>query len=183
MSERLTLYTERLELRIAHPDDAIPATEFRIRNRDFLAPWLPLQANAAFVQDANRQFMQEEWQDFQKGQSYRFLGFLQDDPQQVILDFRFSNVVRGAFRSCFLGYLQDEAHCGKGYMFEALNKGIWYMFAQENLHRIEANIMPRNAPSIKLALKLGFQKEGYSPRFLNIHGEWEDHERYALLNE
>jgi ribosomal-protein-alanine N-acetyltransferase len=49
------------------------------------------------------------------------------------------------------------------------------------LHRVEANIQPRNRASIALVKSLGFRQEGYSPRYLKIGGRWRDHERWALL--
>ncbi len=183
MNERLHFETDRLTIRVAHPDDAAAALDFRVRNREFLQPWLPAQREEAFQLGHSQAYMEEDWKEYLRGTGFRFLGLKKDDPTRVIVDINFSNVVRGAFRSCYVGYLQDEAHCGHGYMAEALGKCIWYMFAQENLHRIEANIMPHNTPSIKLVQRLGFQKEGYSPRYLHINGQWEDHERYALLNE
>jgi [ribosomal protein S5]-alanine N-acetyltransferase len=48
---------------------------------------------------------------------------------------------------------------------------------------VEANIQPGNAPSIALVQQLGFQKEGYSPRYLMVDGDWRDHERWALRVE
>ena len=31
--------------------------------------------------------------------------------------------------------------------------------------------------------KLGFRREGYSPRYLKIRGRWRDHERWAIVRE
>jgi len=52
-----------------------------------------------------------------------------------------------------------------------------------NLHRIELGVFPFNDRAIHIYEKLGFQKEGYSPKFLSINGNWEDHIRFAKLNE
>ena len=43
--------------------------------------------------------------------------------------------------------------------------------------------MPANRASIALVKRAGFQREGYSTRYLNIAGRWADHERWALTVE
>ncbi len=184
MSGKTTiLETNRLILRIALPEIGDEILDFRIRNRTFLAPWLPSQKENAFDRESNQDFLHKEAQEWIEGKSYRFVVSLQERPDYVIGDIYFSNVVRGAFQNAYLGYLQDKVHCGYGYMSEALTKGIWYMFAVENLHRIEANIMPSNTPSIKLLRRLGFEEVGISTNYMHINGAWEDHIQFALLNE
>ena len=90
-------------------------------------------------------------------------------------------IVRGLFQSGYLGYYVGERFAGRGYMSEGLLLVTRYAFEELKLHRVEANIQPGNVASIALARKCGFRKEGYSPRYLMIGGEWRDHERWALL--
>ncbi len=56
-------------------------------------------------------------------------------------------------------------------------------FEELGLHRLEANIQPDNLKSINLVKNNGFKKEGVSPRYLKINGEWRDHERWAITYE
>jgi ribosomal-protein-alanine N-acetyltransferase len=51
------------------------------------------------------------------------------------------------------------------------------------LHRLEANIQPGNCASVALVKRAGFQKVGFSPRYLRIGGIWRDHEGWALVAE
>jgi len=95
----------------------------------------------------------------------------------------FSQIVRGIFLSTYLGYSLDGEYINKGYMTEALEAGISYVFSELRLHRIEANVMPRNGASLKVLEKLGFQKEGLARKYLKINGVWEDHVHMTLLNE
>lgn len=74
-------------------------------------------------------------------------------------------------------------YSGKGYMSRGLKLVLKNIFEEIKLHRIEANIQPKNTPSINLVKANGFSKEGYSPKYLNIDGKWGDHERWALTYE
>jgi ribosomal-protein-alanine N-acetyltransferase len=66
-------------------------------------------------------------------------------------------------------------------MKEGLRLVLRYAFRELKLHRLEANIQPDNIPSLALVKSCGFRKEGLSPRYLKINGEWRDHERWAIL--
>jgi len=94
-----------------------------------------------------------------------------------------SNIVRGGLQSGYLGYGAFASHAGRGLMAEGLRAVLDAVFGKLRLHRVEANIQPGNARSIALVRRLGFEKEGYSRRYLLIDGDWRDHERWALLAE
>jgi [ribosomal protein S5]-alanine N-acetyltransferase len=97
--------------------------------------------------------------------------------------FNLSWIIRGPLQSAFLGYGAVAAHAGHGYMTEGLELTLLRAFAEMNLHRIEVNIQPGNAASIALARRCGFEREGYSVRYLRVGGAWRDHERWAITVE
>jgi ribosomal-protein-alanine N-acetyltransferase len=68
-------------------------------------------------------------------------------------------------------------------MREALALMLRDSFRTLRLHRVEANIQPDNLASIALVRRAGFEREGYSPRYLKLGGRWRDHERWALRTE
>ncbi|MEF2071703.1 GNAT family N-acetyltransferase [Consotaella aegiceratis] len=92
-----------------------------------------------------------------------------------------SQIFRKAFQNAYLSYYGMAGFTGRGLMTEAVRLTVRYAFDEIGLHRLEANIQPDNAASIALVRRLGFRKEGFSPRYLKIAGEWRDHERWAVL--
>jgi [ribosomal protein S5]-alanine N-acetyltransferase len=100
---------------------------------------------------------------------------------QMVGIFNLSEIVRGSFRSAYLGYYAFANFAGQGLMKGGLNATLRYAFKTLKLHRLEANIQPTNTASIALVAACGFAKEGYSPRYLKINGRWRDHERWAVL--
>ena len=90
-------------------------------------------------------------------------------------------IVFGIFQSAYVGYYGMAWCAGRGLMTEAVRLGVAHGFGELGLHRLEANIQPDNARSIALVQRLGFRREGFSPRYLRIGGVWRDHERWAKL--
>jgi ribosomal-protein-alanine N-acetyltransferase len=94
-----------------------------------------------------------------------------------------SQIFMGDFRSAYLGYYVFAPYARNRYMTEGLALLLREAFRTWKLHRVEANIRPENAPSKRLAERLGFRLEGYSPRYLRVDGKWRDHERWAITKE
>lgn len=94
-----------------------------------------------------------------------------------------NDIVHGALKGGYLGFYAFIQHAGRGYMSEGLQLVISRAFNDLDLHRLEANIQPRNTLSKNFVMRHGFKQEGYSRRYLKIAGRWRDHERWALLKE
>ena len=92
-----------------------------------------------------------------------------------------SGIMRGVFLNAYLGFYAFAPFAGRGLMKAGLALVLVELFNDHGLHRVEANIQPENVASKALVRSLGFRHEGFSPRYLNIGGEWRDHERWALL--
>lgn len=105
------------------------------------------------------------------------------DTRELVGAINIEGIIRGFFQSASLGYYAFVPHAGKGLMREGLILAINHAFRELRLHRLEANVQPANRRSIDLVRSLGFEPEGFSPRFLKICGRWRDHERWALRAE
>jgi ribosomal-protein-alanine N-acetyltransferase len=180
----IELYTDRLVLRTIDSTFAARCLDYVVRNREFFEAWNPAVDETfytlAFQEDRLRLDRELRSQD----RAVRLWLFKHEDRafEQIVGDLAFSNIVRGAFQSCHLGYKIDGVESSRGLMTEALARAIGFAFEALKLHRIEANIMPRNARSIRVVEKLGFVNEGLSRKYLRIAGVWEDHLHYVLLN-
>jgi ribosomal-protein-alanine N-acetyltransferase len=64
------------------------------------------------------------------------------------------------WRTCLTGYELARHAQGQGYMAEALRAIFAWAFETMEVDRIEAQVHPLNAPSLKLLKRLGFVEEG-----------------------
>lgn len=175
--------TDRLILRVLEPSAAQPVLDYYMRNRAFLEEWEPARDEAFYTRAHHERQLEADLKQMAERSLLRLWIFKKEDEGRVIGTIGFSNIIGGAFLSCFLGYKLDGAEINRGYMTEALKRGIGVMFQEYGLHRIEANILPRNRRSLRVVEKLGFQNEGLSRKYLRINGTWEDHIHMVLLNE
>ena len=162
----IVLETPRLILRTQSEGDAQKLKEFEARNVNHFVRWQPTPIHSEVDKS-----------------SIRFSLFLREAPEGDIMgECSFSQIIRGVFHACYLGYRIDATHEGKGLMREAVKRAIQFMFEEQNLHRIMAGYMPVNARSAKLLQNLGFTIEGHAKDYLLINGWWEDHMLTSLIN-
>jgi [ribosomal protein S5]-alanine N-acetyltransferase len=178
------LLTARLRLVAADERLGAALAEFHDRNRAHLAPWDPPTEPGFFTEAVQSQRLHDAGLAFAAGTGYRYLLQPIGDASRVIGTVNFSNVVRGAFQSCTLGYALDQEFEGQALMTEALRCAIGEMFSPHiNLHRIQAAFRPENWRSAEVLKRLGFQDEGLAPDYLFIDGLWRVHRITALINK
>lgn len=178
-----SLQTKRLILGILDETYAENVDAFFQRNMTYLQPWIAKKPNSYYSLEKQTIRLYLQAKDFREQKSARFYLFKKSNSQKIIGNIGLTNIIRGAFWSCHLGYQIEEQEQGKGLMTEALREIVRYAFEDLQLHRIEANVMPRNIASIRVVKKVGFENEGLAKKYLKINKIWEDHYRFVLLNE
>jgi len=162
---KLILTTERLLLCAPELNDAPKIQDFEELNCEHLSLWETIP-----TEPFNKRL--SVWlKDIEEERSLRFL-LIPKDKEIVIGICNFTQIFRGAFHACYLGYKIDQSYQGKGLMTEALKASILYMFNVIQIHRIMANYMPSNERSAKLLKKLGFVIEGKAKEYLLINQKW-----------
>ncbi|MFZ5965645.1 MAG: GNAT family N-acetyltransferase [Bacillota bacterium] len=176
--------TERLVLKTIDETKAQQVLDYYARNKEFLRKWEPSRDETFFTLDCHRESLLRDMDSITRGDTFRLWIYKKEDTsfEKIIGTIGLSNIVRGAFLSCFLGYKLDKDEVNKGYMKEALGKTIEIAFGELKLHRIEANIIPENIASRKVIEALGFYHEGVAKKYLRINGAWEDHIHMVLRN-
>lgn len=179
---QMTFNTDRLVLNILHPNDADKVLAFYEENREHFEPWEPERDMNFYTLPYQRLSLSIEYNLMQQSKLLRYWVFLKDDVDTIIGSINFYNIVKGSYYTCQLGYKFDHRYNGFGYAYESVKAGMDILFEDQNLHRIEANIMPSNLRSIQLIQKLGFFYEGLAKANIKINHNWEDHIRYAYIN-
>ena len=209
MAELPELRTERLTLRLARPGMQAAIARFLMQNFEgHLDRWSPPATTAFFTEAFWRDRLGAAVDEYAAGRAVRFVLQPKDAAidAEVLGTCNYTNIVRGPFLACHLGYQIARSHEGRGLMAEGLraaNAFIFerlrlrqghglmhealaaandFMFTQRRLHRIMANYRPENYRSARLLQRLGFQREGLAPNYLFIDGAWRDHVLTSLTN-
>jgi RimJ/RimL family protein N-acetyltransferase len=80
-----------------------------------------------------------------------------------------------------VGWSLHPDHHGQGYMSEAAGAVLGIAFGELGVHRVMAQLDPRNHASIALCRRLGMREEAYHVEDLWFKGAWGDTGVYAIL--
>ncbi|MDR6490637.1 ribosomal-protein-alanine N-acetyltransferase [Paraburkholderia terricola] len=175
------LTSARLKLVRAEAAFAPALHDYSLRNREHLQPWEPARPDSFFELEAIKNRLGAMSRDNALGHAVHWL-LTRRDSAEVIGECHFTNIVRGPFQACHLGFSLAKHAQGQGLMQEALTVAIPHVFNDVGLHRIMANYRPENIRSGQLLKRLGFEREGLARAYLKINGAWADHVLTSLIN-
>lgn len=175
------LVTERLVLECPTIDMGTRILAYRELNRGHLQQWEPKRANEFYtIQAVEDQVRRMQSQVVDRSALYWLIRA--HDSEKIIGECGFTNIMRGPFQACHLGFSLGGEYQGMGLMHEALGAAMSHIFEIHKLHRIMANYQPNNRRSEKLLSRLGFEREGLARKYLKINGCWTDHVLTSLIN-
>ena len=156
------LQTERLVLRAVLPADLL--NMYAIFSDEAVTRYYGLETFTAVEEAAQR--IAAIRQNYQKRRSIRW-AISRHGEDALIGTVGLMNL-RPKFYNAAVGYELAPSYWRQGLMTEALTAVIEFSFFVMALNRIEAFVVPENAPSIRLLQKMGFINEG----LMREYGYW-----------
>jgi ribosomal-protein-alanine N-acetyltransferase len=153
-------------------EDAEPLVDLHRINSEFLAPWQPTRESAFFTLDGQFAAIERLLEDQERGLAVAHVIL---DEDRIIGQVTLSNIVRGPFQSCHLGYWVSSPDNGRGHASAAVAEIAQLAFSQVGLHRIQAGTLPHNIASQRVLERNEFERFGFARRYLQIAGDWQDH--------
>jgi ribosomal-protein-alanine N-acetyltransferase len=175
------LKTRRLVIRTLSAKDIPAYLDYLAAERRDHARWTPRRPGEDTAAHWRKALRLRE-RDRREGRSLFLFLFVKGRPREIVGHASLSNIVRGAFQACHLGYALRKGHEGQGLMTQALRAILRHAFGPMGLHRVMANYMPSNRRSARVLEGLGFRREGLAKEYLRIAGRWEDHVLTSLVN-
>jgi ribosomal-protein-alanine N-acetyltransferase len=169
-----------LILRPLHHRDRREWEALRSANEAWLRPWEATAPQGGGGQLAFRQLVR--YLD-REGRHGRLQPFAIEVDGRLVGQMHLFGIAWGSMRSAAAGYWVAESVAGQGITPLALALAADFAMDALGLHRVEVNIRPDNAASLRVVQKLGFRDEGVRARYLHINGAWHDHRTFALTIE
>jgi ribosomal-protein-alanine N-acetyltransferase len=182
MRELPRISTKNLILRLPELKDIPAILRYFKENEAHLSPFDPKKPDDFYTESFWKERIPKHLEAFRADQAIRLYLFDAKNDEEVVGTLELSQISRGPFQACYLGYGIAKKYEGKGFMHEGVSAAIVYAFDSLNLHRIMANHLPDNDRSARLLQRLGFVRECVAKDYLRIDGKWRDHVLNSLTN-
>jgi ribosomal-protein-alanine N-acetyltransferase len=183
VAPRIRLDGERTAIRPLATGDATEFAAAVAANRSHTEPWEPIHAEVHYTRAGQAETLRRDVEAWELGTGYAFAVLDREHGDAIIGRIALGNVVRGAWRNATLGYWVAAASGGRGHGTAAALLICDFAFRHAGLHRVQPAVIPRNVRSIRVVEKAGFRREGRALKYLNIAGNWEDHDIFAMTME
>ncbi len=160
--------------------DARRWRELREQNAGWLDPWEATSPDPLVPPMQYRQLVRAMSSEARGG---RALPFTITCRGEMVGQLSVAGIGWGSLRSAHIGYWVSRHVAGRGITPTAVALATDHCLFTMTLHRVEVNIRPENAASLRVVEKLGFRYEGLRLRYLHIDGQWRDHRTFALTAE
>lgn len=180
----LTHQTPRLILRAMRESDRAAWIDAHVASVTHFAPWMPRGDPA---QTFDQQFDAQLTRAVDGAVNDAIYVFVAEHrvDHDLVAFLSLAQVWRGPFQNAYAGWRVSAPRAAQGYGTEAVRGLLDLAFAPRpigvGLHRVQANVIPTNTASLKLARRVGFREEGYAVDYLEIDGRWQDHVMFALV--
>lgn len=154
--------------------------QLRAANREHVLRWDPTSPTGPAQPVSFRRYVNYLDRGARQGQTQPFLV---EVGGAMVGQMQLFNLNYGSLRSAAAGYWIARSVGGRGLATRALAMVCDHAFDTLGLHRVEVNIRPENAPSLRVVEHLGFREEGQRLHYLHINGAWRDHRSFALTVE
>ena len=166
--------------RLISLDDAAVFARLLTENRDYLAPWSPLQNEAHLTEEGQRKVLASALARQYAGTMLPLA--VLDAGGEVCGRINLNDIIRGACQGASVGYWVSESRAGQGLASAAVADIIGIAFTELGLHRLEASTLLHNTPSQRVLARNGFRPFAVAESYLNIAGKWQDHILFQLVN-
>lgn len=158
--------------------DSAAWSTVRARNAAWLAPWEATIPQASTTPQLTfGQYVRELGRQGRAGTSRPWVIDLDGE---LVGQVSVASIARGSLSSAAIGYWISREVAGRGITPLAVAMAMDDCFFTLGLHRVEINIRPENAASLRVVAKLGLRDEGVRKDYLHIQGHWADHRTFAL---
>lgn len=180
-SIRTILETQHLWLSVPSILEVSKLSEFFEQNHQRLMPF----AKKVPQKQAGQQFWKEHIKRSYQGPkdgALMFILSLKENRQDMMGYILFSEVIRGGFQACHMGFMFKEHEQKSTLLQEAIKRAISYMFYERNVHRVITSVPKEDPQNISWLKSLKFVQEAQAKEYLYINGAWQDHVVFSMIH-